>query len=65
MAYYPNWGGMGSDGQGLTCSFPAKWIASDGQTLWCVFSAYGVGARAGIDAHDKFNLVKVTLDVNR
>jgi hypothetical protein len=30
-------------------------------TLWCVFSVYGDGAKQGINAHDRFNLVKVTL----
>jgi hypothetical protein len=31
--------------------------------LWCVFSAYGQGAKQGIDAHDKFNVVKATLQL--
>jgi hypothetical protein len=61
VAYYENWGQMGNEGQGLTCSFPAKWISADGLTLWCIFSAYGDGAKQGINAHDKFNLVKATL----
>jgi hypothetical protein len=61
VAYEDHWGGMGADGEGLTCSFPPKWVSADGLTLWCVFSAYGKGARQGIDAHDKFNLVKATL----
>jgi hypothetical protein len=52
---------MGTDGEGLTCSFPQKWMSADGRTLWCVFSMYGKGARQGINAHDKFNLVKATL----
>jgi hypothetical protein len=61
VAYEDRWGGMGADGEGLTCSFPQKWMSADGLTLWCVFSAYGKGARQGIDAHDKFNLVQATL----
>lgn len=61
VAYEERWGGMGPDGEGLICSFPPKWMANDGRTLWCVFSAYGRGARQGIDAHDKFNLVQATL----
>lgn len=63
--YEENWGGMGIEGQGLTCSFPAKWMSPDGQTLWCIFSAYGPGAKRGIDAHDKFNLVKATIHLKR
>ncbi len=61
VAYYEKWGGMRSAGEGLTCSFPQKWMSADGLTLWCVFSAYGPGAKEGIHAHDRFNLVKVTL----
>lgn len=61
VSYEENWAGMGAKGQGLTCSFPAKWMSTDGQTLWCVFSAYGPGAKQGINAHDKFNIVKATI----
>lgn len=61
VAYEDNWGGMGAEGQGLTCSFPAKWMSPDGQSLWCVFSAYGPGAKVGIHAHDQFNLVQATI----
>jgi hypothetical protein len=61
VAYEDRWGRMGADGQGLTCSFPQKWMSADGRTLWCVFSVYGKGAKQGIDAHDKFNVVKGTL----
>lgn len=63
VAYEERWGGMGTDGEGLTCSFPQKWMSADGRTLWCVFSAYGPGAKRGIDAHEKFNLVKATLQL--
>ncbi len=51
----------GSEGEGLTSSFPQKWMSADRLTLWCVFSAYGSGAKEGIHAHDRFNLVKATL----
>ena len=61
VAYYNDWGQMGSDGEGLTCSFPLKWISTDGLTLWAIFAAYGAGAKEGINAHDKFNLVQATL----
>jgi hypothetical protein len=61
VAYYENWGGMGTVGEGLTCEFPQKWMSEDGATLWAIFSAYGDGAKQGINAHDRFNLVKVTL----
>jgi hypothetical protein len=61
VAYEERWGGMGTDGEGLTCSFPPKWMSPDGRSLWCVFSAYGPGAKQGINAHDKFNLVKAAL----
>ncbi len=62
VGYYVNWGDMTAAGEGLSCEFPAKWISSDGLSLWCVFAVYGDGAKSGIKAHDKFNLVKVTLD---
>ena len=35
--------------------------SADGLTLWSIFSVYGDGAKKGINAHDKFNLVKATL----
>ena len=44
-----------------TCGFPQKWMSADGLTLWSIFSVYGAGAKLGINAHDKFNLVKATL----
>jgi len=47
----------------LSCEFPAKWISADGLMLWSVFSVYGEGGKQGINAHDKFNLIKTTLDV--
>ncbi|HET6250238.1 MAG TPA: DUF4185 domain-containing protein [Tepidisphaeraceae bacterium] len=65
VAYEEHWGDMGHNGEGLTCSFPAKWISGDGRTLWCVFSAYGGTAKEGINAHDKFNLVKATLGLKK
>ena len=52
---------MAADGEGLTCGFPQKWMSPDGLTLWSIFSVYGEGAKQGINAHDKFNLVKVIL----
>lgn len=61
VAYEEDWGGMGPDGVGLTCSFPQKWMSADGRTLWCIFSVYGNGAKQGINAHDKFNLIKASL----
>jgi hypothetical protein len=62
IAYYEDWGGMGTDGEGLTCGFPQKWMSADGLTLWSIFSAYGGGAKKGINAHDRFNVVKATLE---
>ncbi len=64
VAYYEDWGNMGSEGEGLTCNFPQKWMSEDGLTLWCVFSVYGDGAKRGIRAHDCFNLVKATLSLH-
>ena len=61
VAYEQNWGGMGTEGEGLSCEFPQKWMSADGLDLWCVLSVYGPGAKQGIEAHDRFNLVKVTL----
>lgn len=64
VAYYEDWGRMGAAGHGLNCDFPQKWMSEDGRAMWCVFSVYGTGAQQGIKAHDKFNLVKVSLTVN-
>jgi hypothetical protein len=64
IAYYENWGGMGVEGEGLSCEFPQKWMSADGLTLWCIFSAYGEGAKRGIKAHDRFNLVRVKLNAS-
>ena len=61
IGYYEDWGNMGAEGEGLSCGFPPKWISADGLTLWSVFSVYGEGAKRGINAHDRFNLVKATL----
>jgi hypothetical protein len=61
VAYYENWGNMGGEGEGLSCEFPQKWMSADGLTLWSLFSVYGEGAKRGIKAHDKFNLVKATM----
>jgi hypothetical protein len=63
VAYEEHWGKMGAEGEGLTCSASQKWMSADGRTLWCIFSAYGKGARQGIDAHDKFNVVKATIQL--
>jgi hypothetical protein len=65
IAYYEDWGGMGREGEGLTCGFPQKWISADGMTLWAVFSVYGEGGKQGINAHDKFNLVRARLAPRR
>lgn len=53
---------MGAAGEGLGCEFPRKWMSEDGLTMWCVFSVYGGSAKQGINAHDRFNLVKVTFE---
>jgi hypothetical protein len=59
--YTDDFGGMTRGGEGLTSSFPTKWISDDGLTMWNVFSVWGDGAKQGIYGHDRFNLVKVTL----
>ena len=61
VGYYDDWGQMGQDGEGLTCGFPEKWMSEDGLTLWSVFSVYGAGAKQGIQAHDRFNVVEAVL----
>jgi hypothetical protein len=61
VSYCEHWGSMGAAGEGLTCDFPQKWMSPDGLTLWSIFSVYGPGAKTGIKAHDRFNLVKATL----
>jgi hypothetical protein len=61
IAYYSDWGGMGEAGEGLTCDFPQKWMSADGLNIWAIFSVYGEGAKQGIHAHDRFNLIQVTL----
>ncbi len=65
IAYYENWGGMGTGGEGLSCEFPQKWMSKDGLTMWCIFAAYGDGAKRGIKAHDRFNLVRVRLEISK
>jgi len=64
VAYYEHWGAMGKEGEGLTCGFIPKWTSPDGLTTWAIFSVYGEGAKRGIDAHDKFNLIKATLEIS-
>lgn len=64
VADYENWGQMGAEGHGLNCDFPVKWMSGDGRTMWCVFSVYGPGAQSGIQGHDRFNLVKVSLTLS-
>ena len=61
IAYYEHWGDLGGEGEGLSCGFPQKWMSADGLTLWAVFSVYGDGAKKGIQAHDRFNLIQATL----
>jgi hypothetical protein len=61
IAYYEDWGKMNAEGEGLTCTFPQKWMSPDGLTLSSIFSVYGGSAKVGINAHDRFNLVKATL----
>jgi hypothetical protein len=61
VGYYEEWGRMGRVGEGLNCCFPQKWMSADGLTLWSVFSVYGDGAKEGINAHDRFNLVEMIL----
>lgn len=65
VAYYEDWGGMGKQGEGLTCGFPQKWMSADGLTLWAVFSVYGDGAKQGIRAHDRFNVVRARLNLTK
>jgi hypothetical protein len=36
-------------------------MSADGFTLWTIFSAYGPGAKEGINTHDRFNLIELTL----
>jgi hypothetical protein len=63
VAYRQNWGQMGAAGEGLTCEFPEKWMSPDGLTLGSVFSVYGEGAKQGIHAHDRLNVVEAVLEV--
>jgi hypothetical protein len=55
---------MGPVGHGLGCEFPSKWMTPDGLTLWAVFSVYGDGAKQGIKAHDRLNVLKATLKLS-
>jgi hypothetical protein len=61
VCYLEDFGRMGADGEGLVCAFPQKWMSADGSTLWAIFSCYGGSAKEGIHAHDRFNLVKATV----
>jgi hypothetical protein len=59
--YAEDFGGMTTGGEGLSSSFPTKWMSADGLTMWNVFSVWGSGAQQGVNGHDHFNLVKVTI----
>jgi hypothetical protein len=63
VCYYENFGRMGAAGEGLICEFPQNWMSADGLTLWSIFSCYGGSAKTGIQAHDRFNLIKTTLQL--
>jgi Domain of unknown function (DUF4185) len=63
VCYYENFGRMDAAGEGLICSFPQKWMSPDGLTLWSIFSCYGPGAKTGIYGHDRFNVIKATLQL--
>ncbi len=54
---------MGAEGEGLIFEFPQKWMSADGLELWGIFSCYGGTAKKGIHAHDRFNLIKATLQL--
>jgi hypothetical protein len=55
-----SFGGMTNDRtEGLSMSFLQKWMSADGKTMWAIFSTWGPGARRGINADDKLNLVRV------
>jgi hypothetical protein len=60
VAYYESWLGM-SRGIFLSMNFPGKWISSDGKAMWAVFSVHGNPQPATF--HDKFNLMKVTIQL--
>jgi hypothetical protein len=61
--YVEDFGRMGAEGEGLICEFPQKWMSADGLTLWTIFSCYGGSAKSGIYAHDRFNLIRATLEL--
>lgn len=63
VCYYEDFGRMRTVGEGLICEFPQKWMSADGLTLWSIFSCYGDGAKMGIYGHDRFNLIKATLQL--
>jgi hypothetical protein len=63
IEYVDEWGGMGREGEGLSCEFPRAWMSADGRRLWCLFSVYGPGAKAGVAAHDRLNWVEADLVV--
>ena len=56
VAYYDNWGGLGSDSEALAYTFANKWTSPDGRTMWMVFSGIGV--------LDSFNLIRADLSVS-
>jgi hypothetical protein len=51
-----NWASLGTTGESLAITFPAKWISSDGTTMWGVFSW-------GDSNGDAFHLMKATLTI--
>lgn len=59
--YTPHFGGMGPEGQGLSSSFPQKWMSEDGTEMGNIISVWGPGGEKGYDLHDRLNVVKVTI----
>ena len=60
--YAENWMGLGTRGTYFSIYFPLKWQSADGRTLWATFSCHNAGATGACGPyHDRFNLMRVTL----
>ena len=63
VSYVDNFLGM-TGGTFFYMNFPLKWQADNGATLWATFSCYSRHSSEPCGVyHDRFNLIKATLDV--
>ncbi|MFL5338383.1 MAG: Ig-like domain-containing protein [Geminicoccaceae bacterium] len=62
ISYVDNFLGM-TGGSFFGVNFPVKWQTDSGATLWASFSCYNTAGSPCGQYHDRFNLIRATLDV--